>query len=130
MTSPTDLRTRLAGALADVPRTENAPLSAEAQAYADRAFPCEPPCDSWGACSNCCERSVFWAGYNFGDRGRGARNAPLHSALADCAGALEASDCWELDRIGVLCRTKASSQCPRCAALARLGELLGEGEGK
>lgn len=44
------------------------PLSDEAKAYVAKVFPCEPPCDSWGVCSNCCERTVFLAGYNIGYR--------------------------------------------------------------
>jgi hypothetical protein len=48
----------------------NAPLSKWAKAYADKLFPCDSKhgeyCGSYGACSSCCDRSCFEAGYNFG----------------------------------------------------------------
>lgn len=45
-----------------------APLSQEAIDFADRVFKCEPPCDSLGVCSECCEESVYLAGYDIGYR--------------------------------------------------------------
>jgi hypothetical protein len=47
---------------------EDCPLTAEAEAYVQKLFPCTPPCDSWGVCDNCCEKTLFLAGYNFGFR--------------------------------------------------------------
>lgn len=41
-------------------------LSDEALQYADKLFPCEPPCDTYGICEGCSERTIFHAGYNFG----------------------------------------------------------------
>lgn len=52
------------------PQDADEKLSAEAAIYADKLFKCEPPCDSYGICSNCSERNVFQAGYNFGRRSR------------------------------------------------------------
>ena len=43
----------------------NFTLDKDAQAYVDRMFPCEKPCDSYGVCDNCIDRSLFQAGYNF-----------------------------------------------------------------
>lgn len=48
------------------PRTENAILSPGAKSFSDRHFECEPPCDSYGVCSPCIEKSLFQAGFNFG----------------------------------------------------------------
>ncbi len=39
-------------------------LDPKSQAYADRLFPCEKPCSSWGVCDNCSERLLFRVGYN------------------------------------------------------------------
>lgn len=44
------------------------PVSTEALKFADKLFPCEKPCDSFGVCEGCCERNIFLAGYNFGYR--------------------------------------------------------------
>lgn len=48
--------------------TESKPIESDEKAkiFADKLFPCEPPCDSYGVCSNCCERMTFEAGYEFG----------------------------------------------------------------
>lgn len=46
----------------------NAPLSEEAKAFVAKCFKCEPPCDSYGICSDCVELVNFQAGYNFGYR--------------------------------------------------------------
>jgi hypothetical protein len=48
------------------PEKRSYKLDPRAQAFHDRMFPCEPPCDSYGVCDNCCEANVFRAGYNFG----------------------------------------------------------------
>jgi len=62
---------------------KDAPLSEEAKAFIEKVFPCEPPCDSYGVCDNCCEKVVFQAGYNIGyraalhsDHGRGDQDGP------------------------------------------------------
>jgi hypothetical protein len=47
---------------------QNEPLSAEAKAWTEKMFPCEPPCDSFGVCEACINRHLFHAGYNFGYR--------------------------------------------------------------
>src|SRR5574343_107631 len=47
-------------------KTSEPELSLEAKAFVAKMFPCEPPCDSYGVCSNCCEASVLYAGYNMG----------------------------------------------------------------
>lgn len=47
-------------------RTGNFPYSEKAKEYVSKAFPCEPPCDSLGVCSNCTEELCFGSGYNFG----------------------------------------------------------------
>lgn len=60
---------------------DNPPLSAEAEAYVAKVFKCEPPCDSFGVCSNCCEAIVFGAGYNFGLAAEKARSQRLVEAL-------------------------------------------------
>lgn len=44
------------------------PIAEETKAYIERNFPCEPPCSSLGVCDNCCEKTVFLAGYNHGYR--------------------------------------------------------------
>lgn len=44
----------------------DAPRSKDATEYAARLFPCEPPCDSYGVCSNCIEQKIFFIGYGFG----------------------------------------------------------------
>lgn len=54
MTNPKDRRERA--------------LSPEAQAYADKVFRCEQPCDSFGICTGCFERTCFVAGYQHGHR--------------------------------------------------------------
>lgn len=46
----------------------NFKYSEEAQRFADKCFPCEPPCDSYGICSSCAEDITFGSGYNFGFR--------------------------------------------------------------
>lgn len=57
------------------PRTGgNYPLSGEAQAFIAKVMPCQPPCDSYGVCENCCDSTTFGAGYNMGWR------AALHEA--------------------------------------------------
>lgn len=48
--------------------TSDKELDLLAQKYADKLWPCEPPCDSYGVCENCIERSIFHSGYNFGAR--------------------------------------------------------------
>lgn len=57
----------------------NEVLSPEAQAYADKLWPCQPPCDSYGVCENCCERTLFHAGYNFGCRAQREKDAKICS---------------------------------------------------
>ncbi len=46
----------------------NPPLSADAIAFIEKIFPCEPSCDSFAICEACMEASIFIAGYNFGYR--------------------------------------------------------------
>ena len=46
----------------------DAPVSSEATTYTNKLFPCTKPCDSFGVCDGCCERTIFLAGYNFGYR--------------------------------------------------------------
>lgn len=46
----------------------DAPFSKEAENYVADVYPCEPPCDSYGICSNCHEKLCFGAGYNLGYR--------------------------------------------------------------
>jgi hypothetical protein len=47
---------------------ENKPVSKGATEYADKLFPHTEPCDSWGICEGCFQRTIFLAGYNFGYR--------------------------------------------------------------
>lgn len=54
-----------------------AELSPEAQAYQDKLFRCEPPCDKFGICTPCMEAVIFRAGYNFGARHGFARALAL-----------------------------------------------------
>jgi len=67
--------------MSDVMTGGNCPLSQEALAFCDRMWPCEPPCDSYGVCSNCCEKTIHHAGYNHGYRAAGAEIARLKSLL-------------------------------------------------
>lgn len=46
----------------------NVPYSEEAKAFVAKCFPCEPPCDSYGICSNCAEEVCFASGFNMGHR--------------------------------------------------------------
>lgn len=48
--------------------TNNTPYSKEAKDFIAKVYPCEPPCDSYGVCSNCCDEANFGAGYNMGYR--------------------------------------------------------------
>jgi len=48
--------------------SKDEPISKEAQEFADKIFPCQQPCDSYGICTECAERTCFLAGYNFGYR--------------------------------------------------------------
>lgn len=41
------------------------PISPEAQTWLDKHLPCEPPCDSYGVCSNCSDAKLFRVGYGF-----------------------------------------------------------------
>lgn len=36
--------------------------------FMDRIYPCTPPCDSFGICNGCHERSCFAVGYGFGSK--------------------------------------------------------------
>ena len=52
-----------------------------AQEYADKRWPCTKPCDSYGDCEKCGERTIFDTGIRFGVRiGR-------QSAIEDLRGA-------------------------------------------
>ena len=44
----------------------NAILSEDAQRYVDKLWQCEPPCDSFGICDNCAEKTIFRIGYAYG----------------------------------------------------------------
>lgn len=44
----------------------NSILSEKADDYTKKLFPCTPPCDAYGVCENCCEKTVFRVGYKFG----------------------------------------------------------------
>lgn len=57
------------------------PVSIEAKNYADKLFPCEKPCDSYGVCEGCLDRIVFLAGYNFGYRALSTQHAQLLSEI-------------------------------------------------
>ena len=59
----------------------NFPLSEKAKEYIDKLFPCEPPCDSYGVCEHCCEKTIFRAGYNFGARSANSKIETLKSLL-------------------------------------------------
>jgi len=39
-----------------------------AQEYADKRWPCTKPCDSYGDCEKCGERTIFDTGIRFGVR--------------------------------------------------------------
>jgi hypothetical protein len=47
-------------------RTENEPYDEDTSIYVQKLFKCEPPCDSYGVCSNCNEETIFHAGFNKG----------------------------------------------------------------
>lgn len=44
-------------------KTGPIPISQEAQVFVNKLYPCEPPCDSYGICSNCYDHSNFECGY-------------------------------------------------------------------
>lgn len=47
-------------------RTENEPYDEDTNSYVQKLFKCEPPCDSYGICSNCNDETIFHAGFNKG----------------------------------------------------------------
>lgn len=57
------------------------PLSQDAKDFVAKVFKCEPPCDSWGVCSECIDLANFQAGYNFGFRAQEARIEELESLI-------------------------------------------------
>jgi hypothetical protein len=62
---------------------ENEPVSSAAQEFADKMFVCDPPCDSYGCCTECCERNSFFAGYNFGYRAAKTLSEPGEAKHAE-----------------------------------------------
>lgn len=109
--SNTDLHTRLAGAFA----FEGAPIvTAAADAHKHYESPGEYTLEN-------SKEQMHEFGFYAGAKHERDRLAPLHSALADCVGALSHEDShWHHPN-----DEKPVRGCQACEALARLGELLG-----
>lgn len=106
--TPTDLRTRLAGALAPLERVS------ESEARLRNGMPDAQTLPA---------RAI---GYSWGVRDTHERLAPLHSALADCAVAADKIYMDRMDNGDMF----IANHIQLCAALARLGEAIAKGEGK
>lgn len=67
------------------------PITKEAKDFADKMYPCEEPCDSYGACEGCCERLNFDCGYRFGYDARDAEVSRLTRQLKVAKESLESA---------------------------------------
>jgi len=67
----------------EIVRTEYVILSDRAKILVDKLFQCEPPCDSYGVCTNCNEQGIFQSGYNLGHDAHRIESAKTITALLE-----------------------------------------------
>ena len=49
--------------------------------YIKKNFPCEPPCDSYGICDNCCDATLIEVGGELATKWRPIKTAPKDEQL-------------------------------------------------